>query len=428
MKKSLFAIVFILWIAPVCAQLSELETKLESLPDITFTKIKTLPGFEACYEIQVTQPIDHLAPKKGSFTQKVFLSHRGYEQPTVMVTEGYANSSNGTSELAVLLKANQLDIEHRYFGESQPKDIDYQYLTLEQATADLHHINLIFKQLYNTNWISTGISKGGQTTIFYRYFYPEDVDVSVPYVAPLNLEFEDKRIYSWLRSIGTEACRNRTLAYQKSLLEDRKKLLPKVAKLTKKENLTFSYFNLEEAYEFAVLEFPFSLWQWGHGCENVPDADASKKERLAFLDKVSGFDFWADAAMATYGSHYYQAASQMGYYGYETEDFEGLLKALPMQPHPHAAFTPNKMEVVFDGSLLPNVFDWLQTEAGQFIYIYGADDTWSATGVPESDRVDAHWFIMQGKHHGNARIRNMDPEDRSRLVDALEGWLGLDIE
>ncbi|MEZ4686329.1 MAG: hypothetical protein R3B47_09750 [Bacteroidia bacterium] len=115
--------------------------------------------------------------------------------------------------------------------------------------------------------------------MFYRYFYPDDVDVSIPYVAPLNLEFEDKRIYSWLDTIGTLECHQRTLDYQTSLLEDRKKLIPKMLKLAKKQDLTFTYLEPEEAFEYAVLEFPFSLWQWGHGCENVPSANSGKMKR-----------------------------------------------------------------------------------------------------------------------------------------------------
>ena len=32
--------------------------------------------------------------------------------------------------------------------------------------------------------LATGISKGGQATMFYRSYFPDDVDISVPYVAP----------------------------------------------------------------------------------------------------------------------------------------------------------------------------------------------------------------------------------------------------
>ncbi|MEZ4686328.1 MAG: hypothetical protein R3B47_09745 [Bacteroidia bacterium] len=81
------------------------------------------------------------------------------------------------------------------------------------------------------------------------------------------------------------------------------------------------------------------------------------------------------------------------------------------------------MDVAFDGSLLPKVSNWLRTEGDRFIYIYGQEDTWSATSVPPSDEVDAVWFILQGKHHGNARIANMSEEEKARFMAALKRWL-----
>jgi hypothetical protein len=75
--------------------------------------------------------------------------------------------------------------------------------------------------VYQGKWLSTGISKGGQTTIFYRYFYPEDVDVSVPYVAPLNLALEEQRIYTFLDTVGDASCRNALLEVQKDVLKAR---------------------------------------------------------------------------------------------------------------------------------------------------------------------------------------------------------------
>lgn len=34
-------------------------------------------------------------------------------------------------------------------------------------------------------------------------FYPADVDISVPYVAPLNLEYVDPRLDKFLNRLGT---------------------------------------------------------------------------------------------------------------------------------------------------------------------------------------------------------------------------------
>ena len=84
-------------------------------------------------------------------------------------------------------------VEYRYFLESTPEPKDWQYLTAENSADDLHAITTAFKNIYSGKWIATGISKGGQTTLLYRTFYPDDVDISIPYVAPLCYGVEDGR-------------------------------------------------------------------------------------------------------------------------------------------------------------------------------------------------------------------------------------------
>lgn len=405
-----------------------ISEQLFNLPNVIFKKIATPVGFEAAYELKVKQPIDHNNPNKGYFYQRVFLSHAGFNKPTVMVTNGYANSRNKIAEPTSLLQANQLNIEHRYFGESIPDSIDYTYLNLEQATNDLHRINSIFKQIYSGKWVSTGISKGGQTTIFYRYFFPKDVDVSIPYVAPLNLSLEDERIYQFLDTVGTAECRNAISNIQQSLLENRKEVLPLLRWYTYGAKLNFNYLSLEEAFEYAVLEYPFSFWQWGASCESIPGSDAELEAILYHFVQISGVDFFADESMESYASHYYQAGAQMGYYGYDISKFKDLITALPTNKNPSAVFMPNKMPSAYNNDVVLKTSTWLQKNGNKFIYINGNSDTWSATAVRPTEGIDALWFFLEGKDHGKARIKNMSLTEREKMIAALERWLELEIE
>ena len=427
-KKLLSIFLFIVLGTMASAQTENLENLLFELPDLIFEKTATTSELETVYQLKVKQPIDHTNPSKGFFYQKVYLTHKGFDKPTVIITEGYNRPQNRIYELTELLNANQLDVEHRFFGESIPEPIDYQYLNLKQATADLHHIRQLFSKIYTKKWVSTGISKGGATTIFYRYFYPDDVDVSVPYVAPINNAFEDKRIYKFLDTIGTDACHKKVRAIQESLLNNREKVLPLLKFYSMGSRSEFSYLNLEQAFEYTVLEYPFSFWQYGHSCDIIPNNTASIEDMTAYLLSVSDISFFSDQMMQAYGSHYYQSATEMGYYGYETKDFKGLLTALPTKTNPHATFLPNKMKADFDGQLLKDVNKWLKTEAHKFIYINGAIDTWSATAVRPNINVDAEWFFMEGKHHGTARSANMNESEKTRLIQTLEKWLAIDIE
>lgn len=405
----------------------DLKTALFEMPDVIFEEIESPEHFQSAWKLSVKQPLDHKNPEAGYFYQKVYLSHMGFSSPTVIVTEGYNRNRNRIYELTDLLDANQIQVEHRFFGESIPEDLNYDYLNLEQACADYHRIRTLFKEIYQSKWICTGISKGGSTTIVYRYFYPDDVDVSVPYVAPINRTYEDERLYNFLDTIGTEACHQRIVDFQISVLKKRKEMLPLVHWYNKGAKNKFEYFTEEQGFEFAVLEYPFSFWQYGHDCSKIPDERATTEELLEHLFAISGVDFFSDDQIEYYGSHYYQAAEEMGYYGYETDELNGLITALPTTPNPHAAFVPNKMDVKFDGSLLNGVNAWLEKDAHKMIYINGALDTWSATAVPVNPKVESVWFNLAGKHHGNARIRSMSPKEKAKFVSTLENWLGIKI-
>jgi hypothetical protein len=427
MKAFIGILIFSVLSEIASAQESAIESRIFLLPDIIFRPVETPPGFQSAYELKIRQPVDHSDPQKGYFYQKVFLSHKGFDRPTVFVTEGYSCNRNAIYEMTKLLNANQIIAEHRYFGESCPDSLDYNYLNLKQATADLHHINDLLRNLYPGKWISTGISKGGQTTIYYRYFYPSDVDVSVPYVAPINLEAEDKRIYAFLDTIGSDECNARVKALQTRLLQHRDEVLPLLKFYCAGAKLQFTYLTFEEAFEYTVLEYPFSFWQWDFDCSLIPSDTASLESALLHMLDVSDISFFSDRDINGFASHYYQAASEMGYYGYRTEEFSGLLRALSLQPHPSAALTPGKMKVDFNRELTVSAYKWLQTKGDRFIYIYGGIDTWSATAVPPSEKVDALWFFLPDQGHAGARIRNMSPGDKEKLVSALKRWLDIEI-
>lgn len=429
MKKSVFLLsICLVFTTKIFTQSVDLETRLFELADVSFQKIETEIGYAACYELKVKQALDHNNPSLGHFYQKVYLTHKGFDRPTVIVTEGYNRDKNRIYELTNLVEGNQIQVEHRFFGESLPDSLDYQFLDLEQATADLHHIRTLFDDLYTGKWLSTGISKGGSTTIFYRYFYPEDVDVSVPYVAPINRSFEDQRIYKFLDQVGTKECRDKIMDFQISLFESRDEIMPLLKFFNLGADYHYSYFSPEEVFEYTILEYPFSFWQYGHSCESIPDSKSSVEEKVEYLLKVSDVTFFSDETIEYLGPHYYQSAAEMGYYGYETEEFKDHLKFLSSTSNPHATFLPGKMEVDFDGELLKKINSWLKTEENEFIYINGAIDTWSATAVPEVKKDNSIWFFMEGKHHANARIREMNQADKGKLISKLETWLSIDIK
>jgi hypothetical protein len=405
---------------------TDLERALFDLPNVSFKKIDTPDGYSAAYELMIKQPIDHQHPEKGHFYQQVYLSHRGFNRPTVLITEGYQAPGNRVYELSELLEANQLRVEHRFFEESTPDPKEWKYLNMEQATADYHAIKELFDDLYSEKWVSTGISKGGMTTMYYKYFYPDDVSVAVPYVGPIDTTFEDPRIYAWLAAQGTEECRKDIKAIQMRLLKDKKEAIERLKWFEKASKRTYDYLGFEQAYEIAVLEYPFSFWQVGYKCEEIPDPKAPLDTILEYFNNVVGLSLFSDQEIVKYASHYYQAATQTGYYGYLTAPYKGLLSAVPERPH--AAFVPDKMKVAYDNTLSKKVYNWLTTKGDNIIYIYGGNDTWTSAGIPPSKGVDSKWYILDGRSHFDARIRNFSEAQKEDLIETLEKWLDMDLE
>ena len=438
MKTNLLALSFV-FLVPAFGQLShtfaqsarDLENYLFDLPGVRFDELNVLPGFEGCWRLEVTQPLDHNNPSAGTFQQRVYLAQTDVNRPTVMITEGYSRAFQYPAEITEAIGANQLIVEHRFYGMSLPDSMDYSYLSIEQAAADLHRIRTLLQDWFVGPWLASGVSKGGQTTIFYRYFYPEDVAVSVPYVAPINLSLEDPRIYAFLNTHGSAECRAGILKVQERLLADREASLLRLKWYTKAEGSEFrEYLNFEEAFEYAVLEYPFSFWQWGASCDELPAADAPLDDILDHFLEVSGLDFFSDESMDSYASHYYQCAREYGYYGYEIGAFGDQIVALAGPQNPSAIFSPKGVEVAYDGGVLANqVWEWAATSADQFVVINGADDTWSATGLTAEHLAgcDALVYLMEGQHHGSARLKNLSDREKKELTKALERWLGMPV-
>ncbi|MHC5202568.1 S28 family serine protease [Myroides sp. LJL119] len=425
MKKSITTFLFLLFSVLVLAHpdQKQVEKALYNLKNVTFTLLDSPDDSMLRYQLKVRQPIDHNDESKGYFDQSVYYIHRGFDRPTVMETNGYT-LSHGQTELPKYFDTNYLSVEHRFFGDSTPNDTPYQYLTLEQATGDLHQVNQLFKELYKGKWISTGISKGGQTTIFYKYFYPDDVDVAVPYVAPFNKSLQDPRIYEFLDQVGTKACRTQIQKVQTALFQNKKQILEKLFWYAKGAKLQFNYIgSLDKAFDLAVLEYDFAFWQGGNNCDELPntkDVDALTQNLL----KISNIDFFSDATIKKFASHYYQAGTQMGYYGYDITPFK---KYVSFSENPSAIYMPEGTSTEsFDDSLLIKVQNWLDNDANDILYVYGDIDTWSATRVTPSKKVNSKSFMVDNADHYKARVANMNPAMQKEFFEAFKNFTGLE--
>ena len=61
------------------------------------------------------------------------------------------------------------------------------------------------------------------------------------------------------------------------------------------------------------------------------------------------------------------------------------------------------------------------------LYIYGENDTWSATAVDIGEKTNAGKMIKEGGNH-RTRISSFDGEEKEKIYSTLEKWLDIEIE
>lgn len=419
-------IIALIWLSAACqTQNKDLLTQLNKLPNVSVEKIEADTTYTEYYEMWFTQPIDHENPELGSFKQRVLLGHHDLSKPMVVEIQGYNIWTHKAGELSKLIDANQLTIEHRYFKQSRPDSLQWDKLTIKQAAADQHAVIQALRKIYKNKWISTGISKGGQTTIYHRFFYPNDVDVSVPYVAPMNLSREDNRIQKHLASVGNVDTRNKVKDFQIACFEKKAELMPLLEKLAKEKNYQFSM-GLEKALDLNILEYSFSFWQWGKTRSNdIPSSDASAEDLFRHLTKVSSFSFFESKDIIKQQPFFYQALTEIGMYSYEISPFK---KYIAYEKDLTFDFTlPEGVDGTFNPESMKAVNQWLQTGAEKMLFIYGEYDTWSATQVELKDNEKCQKFINPAAAH-RTRIKSFPVEMQKEIVKTLETWLEMEID
>lgn len=404
-----------------------LQEKLKTISLITEIKPLESKEFAEKYVTYFTQPLDHDRPELGSFRQRVIISHIGFDRPTVIVTEGYgagyALSPRYREELSKMFNTNMVFVEYRYFLESTPNPRDWQYLTAESSADDLHAVRQALKDIYPNKWIATGISKGGQTAMLYRTFYPNDVDITVPYVGPLCYGVEDGRHEPFLRQVGTEDERRKIEDFQLEVLKRKSTLLPRFEKHCQEKKYEFNA-STEEIYDYSVLEYSFAFWQWGTPVSTIPANNASDDEIYKHFMAISEPSYFAKGGGNE--SFFVQAARELGYYGYDIRPFKKYLSITSSKGYLKKLMLPDDAkDIKFDKTLSKKITKFLKKNDPKMIFVYGEIDPWSAaatTWLNTDKKENVHIFVEpRGSHL--ARINTLPEEMKQKAISILKKWL-----
>lgn len=408
----------------VFASSDELKQKLQAIEEISHIEQLNADHYAEKYVIKVKQLLNPKDSSAGTFTQRVIINHIGFDRPTVLVTEGYgaayALREKYQEELSRLFNTNVVTVEHRYFLESTPELLNWDYLTAENSAYDLHHIVSLLKPLYPDKWISTGISKGGQTTLLYRAYFPDDVDFSVPYVAPWNSALEDGRHEVFLQKVGTKKERKRIEQFQKRILKKRKEIIPLLEAYAEEKDLEFRI-PMDEVLDFAVLEYPFAFWQWGTDISAIPSRSANTQLLFDHLMDISSPDYFAEDQ--PFGSFNVQASRELGYYGYNTAPLRKLLHIESSEGYFNRIMLPQGLDIAFDSTLYHKVKTFWEQNDPKMIFIYGEVDPWSASRIPDLEGKKNLQIYIQPRGSHRARISTMPEEMQTKIIAQINQWL-----
>ena len=420
----LFSLLFIT--AFSFARQSAVETFLRAQPEIK--SVEQIPGndfFTATYKIMIEQPLDYSHAENGTFLQRVFVADKAIDAPVVFITEGYsasyAASPRYINELSPMLEANQVCVEHRYFEASTPDPVNWDYLTVRNAAADHHRVLQILKRYYTGKWVSTGISKGGQTVVYHRWLYPGDVDVSIPYVAPLNFGVEDGRHEPFIANItGTPEGRKKVRDFQLYILKNRSVFVPLLEEYCREKNY-HPRLNREEMLDYVVLEYSFAVWQYGFPVDKIPALDSEKDILFRHLIEESSPVYLCDEGVKFFQSFYIQAARELGYYGYDIKPFKKYLSIKSSKDWLTRLYIPNDANIKYIPGTAKDVQKFISTTDAKILFIYGGWDPWFASGFEVPDKDNFLKIVKPG-------INNLPDDQKTLVKSTLENWLGLTVK
>lgn len=250
------------------------------------------------------------------------------------------------------------------------------------------------------------------TAIFHERFYPEDLDLVIPMVAPISRAPQDPRYPPFLASIGTEDCRNRL---EQSIIDTIGRLDELLdAYQVPPTQRPQQYASLK--YQF--ISYPWSYWQYlgQDDCDTIPDGKTASIQDLVifffYFNQSPKPGIPIDEEQATSYTYGYQAMTELGYQdlfatGYlERLQMLGLLSQQELQQYrftyrdQYAVQAPWDILPPFNPEPMLDIDKWLKEDAKDVLAIYGEFDPWTAAKVTLNEANKSKVYIAPQANHG----------------------------
>jgi hypothetical protein len=330
----------------------------------------------------------------------------------------------------VLYGTNALWIEHRFQGASvpEPADWDWASLTIANGATDMHRIIESFQQHYDGNWVSTGASKGGITATYHKFLFPDDLDGSIPYVAPASRAPVDPFYQDYLDRALPSPCAQDLRDAQVAALTTRREMMRQRLEAAIGADVPIFL-------DYVVAYADWGFWQYyGVGyCGQVPTAAATDDQFWQFFAEQSGLGpqggpgAWAQLPPAerdderSDGALSYEWLTEQGFalqYGAHiaallSDEFkQGTMRQNFLDSFPEVPLPPHSSDVT------ARVRRWARERAENLLLIYGEYDPWSGGAMAEPEHPSSARFFVPEATHGAAITGLLGIEQEAALAHA----------
>jgi len=397
---------------PIQEQMAYILDSMEMVNAYKYVQIDS-SGLLKTFIIDVKQPIDHFGSDKKEFLQRLIIHLRDFDAPTVFYTHGYgANAAfSSTIDLADMLDANVVALEHRQFGTSRFEDPKWNYLTVEQSAEDLHRVYTALKRIFPNKWISTGTSKDGETSIYYKKIHPEDMDVATAFCSPFNLSLLDPRVGKYLMNeSGSAEDRQRIHSALRAMIADNVikmyndyRAKQSLDPLSFKDYVFYCYegfFNIQSYYDqsYKDILYPKVPLNSEYVCKWMDLAldtqDEKKYDALykAYLKtqasaghrtapKTDNLVPWKKGYESGY-AYSIQTAKQLGGYEHDVTPIKDLVPEgfnIMNVENPTGLNEEDRwLNSTYDNTFVKSVLDYLAVTSDPILLVYSKNDPWTA--------------------------------------------------
>jgi hypothetical protein len=179
---------------------------------------------------------------------------------------------------------------------------------------------------------------------------------------------------------------------------------------------------VREIYDYSVLEFSFSFWQWGHSVKEIPPVTATNKEIFDYFQNVSSCSYFDIESGKANMPFFVQAHRQLGYYAYNPKPFKKVIETKDMSGYIEKLFLEKEQVFPHDPSMSKLNDEYLKSSATNVLLIYGGIDPWSASAATGGKNPGVVKFVQPGGSH-KTRISTMPEPMKQQAIDTLNAWL-----